>query len=106
MMRGENANGSLIGTYRSESYRRKKLSLNPGANGNVDLRLTGRLQNNLDIVEQSNTNFGIFSSVQYAKELSDKYGLESFGLNDADWSNIEDEILFELLSETFNVAYE
>lgn len=43
LMHGENAEGGLLGTYKSEPYARFKRTLNPL--GVLDLRLTGDFQN-------------------------------------------------------------
>lgn len=106
MLRGENANGGIIGQYRSPNYRQRKLSMNPLAGGNVDYKLTGALHRNLDLVEQSNTDFAIFSSVKYAPKLADQYGIDSFGLNDAEQQIELDAVLGDLLEDSLEKAYE
>jgi len=45
LMHGQNADGGVLGTYRSEPYMRFKQSLNSLASGKVDVRLTGDFQN-------------------------------------------------------------
>ena len=44
LMHGQNAEGGVLGTYRSEPYARFKQSLNPLAGGKVDVRLSGDFQ--------------------------------------------------------------
>lgn len=106
MQKGENANGGIIGSYANDSYKQKKLRMNPLANGNVDYHLTGRLYSNLDLVEQSETDFGIFSSVKYASYLAERFGIESFGLRDERQQYHKDEILFLLLESSLEDSYE
>ncbi len=70
---GARPDGSLIGQYRSESYRLFKLQLNPLAGGDVDLILTGSTRDNLEIVAYGNGEFGFRSTDDKWDDLVEKY---------------------------------
>lgn len=79
--RGKRPDGSIIGTYRSLSYRRKKQSQNPMAGGFVDLFRTGAFSRGLFIQKLSSRKYNFFSTDKKAPELFAKYGKGTQGLN-------------------------
>lgn len=93
---GESIDGGIIGTYRSQEYAMFKASINPLANGNVDLTLTGSLGDELSIRRTSENLYEIFSRDEKYQKIGRKYGFEEFGLND--------EQEYELLNELFDFA--
>lgn len=95
---GQGVNGGVVGTYRSSEYSAFKSEMNPLAgSGNVDLFLTGALQDNL-IVKQESNLFRIYSTDSKYNELAKKYGAEQFGLTQ--------EQLIEFLYECYLISLE
>lgn len=81
MLHGENVDGKKIGKYKNPNYARKKYNMNPLAGyGNVDLRLEGEFQRNIN-VRFFAESFVIFSVDWKAEKLLDAYGQAIFGLN-------------------------
>ena len=81
MLHGLNSSGSTIGKYRSKDYARRKANMNPVAGyGNVDLKLTGEFQRNLN-VRFFARSFFLFSTDSKMKKLTEKYGDVIWGLS-------------------------
>lgn len=81
MLHGENVEGKKIGKYKNMDYIRKKANMNPLAGyGNVDLKLTGEFQRNMNIRFFADS-FVLFSNDSKAEDLVSKYGPTIFGLN-------------------------
>lgn len=70
---GRRPDGSVIGEYRSEGYRLFKMELNPFAGGKVDLILTGKTKNNLEVIAYGNGTFGFRSTDEKWGKLMEKY---------------------------------
>lgn len=78
---GVDGPGSVIGKYVEESYRKKKMEMNPKAKGFVDLTYTGALGDNLTL-KKSGTKFIIYSTDPKYQSLGKKYGFKQFGVTD------------------------
>ena len=78
---GINPDGSLIGTYKSESYRLYKLRKNPIARGNVDLIDTGSYKNKMVADSLGNRQFRVVSEDDKREMLIKKYGEKIEGIN-------------------------
>lgn len=96
---GESIDGGVIGTYSNDEYAMYKASINPLANGNVDLTLTGSLGEKIQIKKVGNNNFEIFSTDEKYKKIGKKYGFEEFGLNELQENKLFNE-LYEFALET------
>jgi hypothetical protein len=96
---GESIDGGVIGTYSSQEYAMYKASINPLANGNVDLTLTGSLGEKIQIKKTGNNIFEVFSTDKKYKKIGEKYGFEEFGLNELQQNELFNE-LFEFALET------
>ena len=82
MKRGEGVNGGVIGYYRSASYEMFKRRENPLAKGNVDLFLTGALQEKMRLSKSGNASYYIYSTDEKYSMLADKYGANQFGITE------------------------
>ena len=83
---GKRPDGTIIGTYRSLSYRKKKQAKNPRARGFVDLIDKGNFTNDLFVQKISKKKYNFFSTDSKATSLFSKYkGKKSSlqGLNQA-----------------------
>ena len=78
---GTRPDGTIIGEYRSESYRLFKLQKNPLAGGKVDLILTGSTKDKLYLVSLENGEFTFESADPKWASLVEKYGEEVKGIN-------------------------
>lgn len=103
---GKSVEGGLIGQYRSPKYRSFKMMLNPTANGNVDLILTGKLKRGLALQQQGNTTFLLYSTDKKYEKIGEKYGFEEFGLTDAEWLEMQEDILVFALEQILDESYE
>lgn len=88
MLAGLNADGKIIGKYKSPAYRRKKMALNPLAKGNVDLRLKGQFQDDViaivnrnSITFTSNDNVPTGMGLGKTDKLVKQYGENIFGIS-------------------------
>ena len=81
---GKRPNGSIIGSYKSFSYKEYKIGKNPSASGNVDLIDTGSLNTGLVVNTLVGGNFTIFSTDEKAIMIASKYGLDVYGLTDSE----------------------
>lgn len=88
---GVDGQGSVIGEYVEEAYRKKKMEMNPKARGFVDLTYTGALGDNLTL-KKSGADYIIYSTDLKYKSLGKKYGFRQFG--------VTDQQKFEFLEET------
>lgn len=86
---GQNPDGTIIGTYRSEDYRLFKLQLNPLAGGNVDLILTGSTKNKLHIVSLGSGLYELRSRDPKWPGLVAKYGDQIKGVSKKAWDNLQ-----------------
>ena len=82
MKRGEGVNGGVIGYYRSAAYEMFKRRENPLAKGNVDLFLTGALQEKMRLSKSGNASYYIYSTDEKYSMLADKYGANQFGITE------------------------
>ena len=96
---GESIDGGVIGTYASDEYASFKARINPLANGNVDLTLTGSLGEKIQVRKVSGNKFEIFSTDKKYKKIGEKYGFEEFGLNELQENELLNE-LYEFALET------
>ncbi len=80
--KGVRPNGEIIGTYSLFSYEQEKRSRNPLAGGNVDLIDQGDLEKGLVVNALGGSLFTIFSKDEKAQAISQKYGLDVFGLTE------------------------
>lgn len=80
--RGLRPSGEIIGTYKNAEYALFKNTINPLANGNVDLTVTRALRNGLTIFPRGKGNFDIFSTDNKAVNIADKYGIDVYGLTE------------------------
>lgn len=71
---GVNYDGTKIGEYKSESYRLFKMELNPFAQGNVDLILTGALKDGLKVEYIGDGHYLLYSTDEKWDGLKAKYG--------------------------------
>jgi hypothetical protein len=72
LMHGENAEGGVLGIYRSESYKKLKSFLNPDAGGKVDVKLTGDFQRSF-FLEAEKFPIGVFATDLKTGKLSEMY---------------------------------
>lgn len=81
MNKGETKHlGMLIGKYRNPFYQQMKEQMNPLAQGNVDLKLTGAFQSGM-FMEIQTDDIMITSKDSKASKLEDKYKVDIYGLN-------------------------
>lgn len=66
--------GEIIGYYKSESYKAFKQSINPYANGTVDLILTGSTKDNLKVISLGEGEFALESTDSKWAGLVERYG--------------------------------
>lgn len=79
MLKGINADGVKIGTYRSTFYKQLKQEMNPSAGGFVDLKLTGAFHNAIKL-DVNTTEYSFTSTDSKTEQLLSKYGEAIFGL--------------------------
>lgn len=79
LLRGKNNKGLQVGKYRNQSYSKYKKRLNPRANGNVDLKLTGRFQREFYL--RTDPVVRVWSRDLKVDPLVRKYGSSIFGLS-------------------------
>ncbi len=78
--------------YRSLSYERQKRAMNPGANGKVDLYLTGQFYSGIRLATANETEMQLTSSDEKTTQLTQKYeGI--FKYNKETIANIKPEIV-------------
>jgi hypothetical protein len=95
MEHGCNAEGGMIGDYRSEPYARLKKAIGSVAPfGNVDLKLTGDFHS-ATFAKRSGQNLLFGSKDRKTKELTAKYGGNIFGLTDENKTTVTDQIIAE-----------
>jgi len=78
--RGLRPDGTIIGEYADYGYELFKRQQNPLAGGNVDLILTGALNEDLVVNYLGNALFSIFSDDEKAVLIAGKYGLDVYGV--------------------------
>lgn len=71
MYTGRHALKSYV--YRSLSYEKQKRAMNPGANGKVDLYLTGQFYSGIRLVTANETEMQLTSSDEKTTQLTQKY---------------------------------
>ena len=102
---GQSINGGIIGRYRSIEYALDKNRQNPLAGlGNVDLFLTGALQDDLTITKENNL-FKIYSTDEKYTELANKYGADQFGLTNEQLNEFLIEVYIVSLETIINKIY-
>ena len=96
--RGLRPDGTLIGDYRSESYRIFKQSLNPLAGGHVDLMLTKAFISSM-FVKPFGKGYIFDASNNKTDKLKGQYGLDIMGLNQEWFNQRQREVYRDLLIE-------
>ena len=79
---GVNPDGSLIGSYASESYALFKQNLNPIAQGNVDLILTGESIDGAKVESLGKGKFKVDIPLYHEREIIRDYGEQVEGINE------------------------
>ena len=79
--KGENPDGSIIGTYKDVEYAIFKQQINPLANGNVDLIFEGDFTKGLVLKKEKPSLFTFDSTDSKTEKLVNKYGTQIMGLN-------------------------
>lgn len=79
--RGLLPTGDRIGVYAWSDYAQFKESINPLADGYVDLKLTGSFHSQLFVKSLGNSRFLFDSRDSKANMLANQYGEDIFGLN-------------------------
>lgn len=92
---GKSATGDLP-ELKSAKYRRKKLTMNPDADGRVDLNLTGAFQAKFKL-RFSTYSFIVRSSDKKAPKLMRKFGSDTMGLSPENMDHYINNILLPLL---------
>ena len=93
MERGQNPDGSTIGTYSNSPMGREyaifKQQINPMAGGTVDLILTGSTRDKMRIESLGNSKFTLNSSDNKWLGLKAKYGAQISGINTRYWNSLQ-----------------
>jgi len=97
---GKDPNGNIIGNYRSRDYQMFKVGMNSKAGGNIDLTLTGTLGRGLTIRKKSDKQYEIFSTDSKFGEISSKYGIENFNMDQQQTNELFD-MLYLMALETY-----
>lgn len=87
--RGLMPDGGIIGTYSWSEYAQFKQSINPLADGNVDLKLTGSFHSQLFVKGLGNSRFLFNSRDEKAPMLSSKYSSDIFGINKETFNDLQ-----------------
>jgi len=102
MQVGKNAEGQIIGAYRSTSYAKFKKQMGSKAPYRaVDLLLTGNFQKDM-ILETDDKDYQILSTDEKTDDLVSKYGDVIFGIapeNKSEAQNLNTKKLAELLKQ-------
>lgn len=102
---GLRPSGEIIGIYKSFAYNREKLAQNPLAGGNVDLILTGDLNEGLTLNKLRQGMFSIFSTDSKAVSIAQKYGLDVYGMNPDQEIMFLDNIVSKAIDEIIYYIY-
>lgn len=97
---GKNADGSIIGTYKSERYELFKRQLNPLANGKVDLILTGSTKDKLEVLYLGNGTYKIVSTDKKWNSLIGKYGEKIQIINQKEFERLQTTVYAPLLIQS------
>lgn len=89
LSRGLTPDGGIIGTYAWPEYEMFKQTINPLADGNVDLKLTGMFQSRLFVRSKGNSKFDFDSRDGKAPMLFEKYGSEVRGINQDTFNDLQ-----------------
>jgi hypothetical protein len=99
MLFGKNADGEEIGEYRSESYAAMKQSMNSRPPAMVpDLRLTGAFHSGMK-VDYTGSDLTFTSTDSKTSKLTAKYGDNIFGLTTANQENIQNDVIFPIITD-------
>jgi hypothetical protein len=102
MLLGEDSEGGIIGRYSNPIYEAFKQSINPRAQGYVDLKLSGGFQGNMVL---RGTSFPFLPDSTDSKRNKliegDGYGPKVFGLNAPSKEILRHEILKEDIQEYY-----
>jgi len=99
MLFGNNADGEDIGEYRSESYAAMKQSMNSRPPAMVpDLRLTGAFHSGMK-VDYTGNDLTFTSTDSKTSELTAKYGQNIFGLTPRNQQNIQNDVIFPIITD-------
>lgn len=98
---GESVRGGIIGRYREPMYAEYKRSLNPNANGTVDLMLTGSLVDHLTLKKISEGIYQVISTDEKYTKLAAKYGSYQFGITDEQRYSLYEDIEKVAIAEVF-----
>lgn len=102
---GESVRGGIIGRYREPMYAEYKRSLNPNANGTVDLMLTGSLVDHLTLKKISEGIYQVISTDEKYTKLAAKYGTYQFGITDEQRYSLYNDIEKVAIAEVFKQVY-
>lgn len=102
---GESVRGGIIGRYREPIYAEYKRSLNPNANGTVDLMLTGSLVDHLTLKKISEGVYQVISTDEKYTKLAAKYGSYQFGITDEQRYSLYEDIEKVAIAEVFKQVY-
>lgn len=80
------------------------MQLNPGADGNVDLILTGALNEGLTLFPAS-SGFTIFSKDNKAVAIANKYGLDVYAITSEEEQMVLNEAKAEALIQIFKEVW-
>lgn len=104
--KGLGVRGGIIGTYKSEKYKKMKQSLNSSAGGNVDLILTGALSNSLSLSKLSEGVYKIISTDKKYEWMAKRYGDDQFGITEEEritlFDNLTNRAILMIMEETFS----
>lgn len=103
-LQGKRPDGDIIGIYKDAEYAFFKHSINPLADGNVDLTYNRDLVNNIDFAMQSKA-VEVFSHDWKFDHISTKYGLDNFNITDEETYKIMDEIASKIIMDIFNKVW-
>ncbi len=87
--RGLRPDGGIIGVYAWPEYENMKAQMNPLANGNVDLRLTGSTYSQLFVEPKNESKFTFKSRDGKWDGLVEQYGKDIKGLNSQTFLDIQ-----------------
>lgn len=78
---GKRPDGSIIGRYQDTEYAIFKQTINPKANGNVDLMVMRSFVGKMQVVPRSKRGFLFYSSDEKQDRLIGKYGIDILSIN-------------------------
>lgn len=97
--KGLRPDGGRIGYYASPPYRLFKRTINPMAQGTVDLILSGRFVRGLGLELMPDKTFLFESSDEKDSKLFEKYGQENRKINESTWLDLQKKEVAPLLAK-------